>query len=605
MTPRMTSRTGFDRTAGSIDRQRKATMHTNRRVSDTIAGRTPRRGPVAPSARLRRTAVLVTASLAAMVGIVGFGGVASADTTSPTVVVSPLVTAPASTGSAATNPASGTSTTTTPPSTVPNKAISHAGAGLDGTGSSFAAPAIETFQQQVQAAPYNLNVNYSSTSSGDGRYEFTNGTTDFAVSDIAYGLGNVDTTPPSFPYIYVPITAGGIAFMYNIPGLSKTLQLNSYTTCAIMTGGIQNWDDPHIAQQNPGVSLPNLPIRPVTESDPAGTNYVLEEYCIQEQPAIWSAFANFENSQPGLNVVINATSPESEWPALQNGLDADSTAAVASSVSTNSGAIGGVQLQYAVDAGFDKGDPSRAVASEQNASGDYAQPSSVDVASALAYATQLPNGTHKLDFGGLGPHVYNPSTYSYLLTPTSGWSKSKGAVMSAFVNYALTIGQEKSPSIGYASLGLSLERYGVNAVTADVPGAVKTTAAEAAAYACGDLTPAEVAAGQTTPTCGVLNSNDQAPIPPGSGVNGVGGAGGGGAGGAGAGGAGGLDGANGVGGAGGAGGLDPAVSLSGSSPLAFTGGDPRPLVVVGVLLLAAGWYGRLRWTRRRRAGSAR
>ena len=42
--------------------------------------------------------------------------------------------------------------------------------------------------------------------------------------------------------------------------------------------------------------------------------------------------------------------------------------------------------------------------------------------------------------------------------------------MSAFVNYALTLGQQKSPSFGYASLGLSLERCGVNAVTADVPG---------------------------------------------------------------------------------------------------------------------------------------
>ena len=578
-------------------------MEANRKRIPSVAkersrGRSTSREPVAAKGSLgRRLAVLSMAALGATLSFVGLGGAASADTTSSSVVVSPLVTAP---GSTTTAPVSGASTTTVP-SKPGNNAIDHAGAGLDGTGSSFAAPAIETFQQQVQAAPYSLNVNYSSTSSGDGRFEFTNGTTDFAVSDIAYGLGSVDTTPPSFPYIYVPITAGGIAFMYDIPGLSKTLQLNSYDTCAILTGGIQNWNDPHIAQQNPGVNLPNLPIRPVTESDPAGTNYVLEEYCIQEQPAIWAAFANFENSQSGNGVVIDANSPQSEWPALQNGLNADSTAAVASAVSTNPGAIGGVQLQYAVDAGFDKGDTSRSVAAELNASGDYVQPTSVNVASALAYATQLPNGTHKLDFGGVGPYVYNPSTYSYLLTPTKGWSSAKGAVMSGFVNYALTIGQQKSPSIGYASLGLSLERYGIDAVTADVPGAVKTTAAEAAAYSCGDLTPAEVAKGQTTPTCGVLNANDQAPIPPGGGAGAIGGAGAGGAGGAGAGGAGGLLGANGAGGAGGAGGLDPAVSLSGSTPLAFTGGDPRPLVLVGVLLLTAGWFARHRLTRRRRA----
>ena len=78
--------------------------------------------------------------------------------------------------------------------------------------------------------------------------------------------------------------------------------------------------------------------------------------------------------------------------------------------------------------------------------------------------------------------------------------------MSQFVNYVLTLGQQKAPSFGYASLGLSLEQYGINAVQHNVPGAVPPTAAEQQAYACGDLTPTEVAAGQTTPTCGVVNA---------------------------------------------------------------------------------------------------
>ena len=496
---------------------------------------------------------------------------------------SPTVKAPSSVSS---------STTTT---TTKSGAGAHA-AGLNGAGSSFAAPAIETFDSNVRFAPYNISVNYSSTSSGDGRYEFANGTTDFAVSDIAYGLGNADATPPNFPYIYVPVTAGGIAFMYNIPGLSKNLQLTSYTACAILTGGITNWNDSHIAATNPGVSLPNLPIKPVVESDAAGTNYVLQEWCIDEQPAIWSAFANYWNHLPsGAPEPVSATAPQSQWEPIPNGLVQSATAAVATSVSSNVGTIGAVQQQYAADLGFGTGNTSHGVASVQNASGQYTQPTPTDVASALAYATQLPNGTHQLNFNGVGPHVYNPSTYSYLLTPTKGWSCSKGTTLSTFVNYALTLGQQKSPSFYYASLGLSLERYGVKAVIADVPCSVAVTAAENSAYACGDLTPQEVAAGQTTPTCGVLNPNDQAPVPPGTGVNGLTGANGGGAGG----GAGGADGSGGAGGGGpgGAGSLDPSVSLSGSTPLAFTGGDPRPVVVVGLVLLATGWFARRRLLR--------
>ena len=149
----------------------------------------------------------------------------------------------------------------------------------------------------------------------------------------------------------------------------------------------------------------------------------------------------------------------------------------------------------------------------KNASGQYTAPTPVDVASALAYATQQPNGTHQLNFNGVGPHVYNPSTYSYLLTPTTGWSPAKGETMSQFVNYVLTLGQQAAPTFGYASLGLSLEQYGINAVTTNVPGAVAPTAAEKAAYSCGDLTPSEVAAGQTTPTCGMVNQTAAPPKP--------------------------------------------------------------------------------------------
>ena len=121
--------------------------------------------------------------------------------------------------------------------------------------------------------------------------------------------------------------------------------------------------------------------------------------------------------------------------------------------------------------------------------------------SALAYATPEDNGSQDLNFNGLGPYVYNPSTFSYLLTPTTGWTPSDGQTMSAFVNYALTLGQGLAPDFGYASLGEPLEHFAINEVAADVPGAVPMTATEQAFYDCGDLTPADAAAGNTSPSC--------------------------------------------------------------------------------------------------------
>jgi phosphate transport system substrate-binding protein len=476
---------------------------------------------------------------------------------------------------------------------------------ISGTGSSFASPAIGTWITTVSGSPYHLSINWSPSDSGTGRYEFTNQTTDFAVSDIGY-VGNTDTTPPSFPFNFIPITAGGIAFMYNIPGLTKQLQLSSLTACGLLTGGIKNWNDPSIAADNPGVTLPNLPVRPMTESDSAGTNYVLEEWCIDEQPALWAAFVSAQDSQSGGptdGVALSATAPNSNWPGIAGGLDENKTSAVTSDVASNAGGIGAVQVKYAQDVGFFGSDPSKNVALVKNASGDYTAPSPTDVASALAYATQLPNGTHQLNFGGAGPHVYNPSTYSYLLTPTTGWSPGKGDTLSQYVDYVLTLGQQAAPSFQYASLGLSLEQYGINAVQKNVPGAVAPTAAEQAAYACGDLTPTEVQAGQTTPTCGVTNTGATQGTPGANGgtattgstaasatkgtaaagshavtasSNGAGGSG-----------------------AGGAGGADPGVSLSGTASMANTGMDVIPITVLGISLFVIGFVGRRRVLKRR------
>jgi ABC-type phosphate transport system substrate-binding protein len=533
------------------------------------------------------------------------------------VMIFGLAAAPPSGASSAARSNSGPVTSTTTVGVVPSNGVHPIHSGvitpkgtvqLDGDGSSFAAPAIENFASAVQPAPYNDDVNYSSTSSGDGRFEFANQTTDFAVTDIAYGLGSTDTSPPTFPYIYVPVTAGGIAFMYNIPGLTKTLQLSSYSACGILTGGITNWDSSAIAADNPGVTLPNLTIRPVTESDSAGTNFVLEEWCIDEQPALWSAFANQENHQSGGptdGVVITATQPESNWPGLPGGLDQQSTSGVAGNIATNPGAIGAVQVKYATDLGFGPSTPAHGVASVLNASGKYTQPTPVDVASALAYASQLPNGTHELNFAGAGPNVYNPSTYSYLLAKTTGGDPTKGAVLSGFVNYALTLGQQASPSFGYASLGLSLEQYGVKAVLANVPGAVAVSASEQSAYACGDLTPAEVAAGQTSPTCGVVNDTAPPPGADGGAATGsatastshtAGGSSGSGADGSSGSAPGGSTGSGGSGSS--ADGVDPGVSLSGSTPLAFTGGNPVPLVVFGAVLMVGAWIARRKLVRR-------
>ena len=80
------------------------------------------------------------------------------------------------------------------------------------------------------------------------------------------------------------------------------------------------------------MTLPNLAVVPVTESDSAGTNYVLEEWCIDEQPALWDGFVQQQETQSGGptdGVTLSDTSPNSNWPGIKGGFDAQLTAAVA------------------------------------------------------------------------------------------------------------------------------------------------------------------------------------------------------------------------------------------------------------------------------------
>ena len=206
-----------------------------------------------------------------------------------------------------------------------------------------------------------------------------------------------------------------------------------------------------------------------------------------------------ENNTSG---VLPTNSPYSIWPNLPKGVPVSGSETAADDVQQNVGEVTAVETSYALQRHVP-------TASVKNASGDYTQPTGADADSALAYATQQADGYEVLNFNGTGPHVYNPSTYSYMLAQTTGGDPTKGAAIAGFADYALTVGQESQNIPGYGSLGLSLENYGIGAIKKGVPGAsgVSLTAGEQMDFSCGDLTVADVQAGTTTPACSSAGSS--------------------------------------------------------------------------------------------------
>jgi ABC-type phosphate transport system substrate-binding protein len=483
--------------------------------------------------------------------------------------LAPAAATPAATATAAA-PAAATPAAAAPADGATAAALPQAGGiELKGTGSSFAGIEILQWQVDVSKPPYNLNINYQSSSSGAGRALFTQKSVDFAVSDIQYERSE---NPPTFPFAYIPVSAGGIAMMYNLKQVPD-LRLSSHTICGVFTGAIPFWDDAAIQADNPGKALPHVKVTPVLRGDPAGTNFVMQEYCIAKEPATWNGFVDALNANPChcYSVSHEATSI---WPDFSGSISKNGSDGVAQAVADPNGAgyIAAVETGYATQRNFP-------VAAVRNHDGAYVKPSEDSVTAALGYATQRDNGTHSLNFDGAGSNVYNPSSYSYLLAPLN-IAADKGAVLGLFANYALTLGQQKASSLQYAELGRSLEQFGLDQVK-KIPGAPAATPEMLAA-----LTPAgkgvgELAGGGSTVNRAAVGGGNTA----GTAGGGTGSNGG--------------TGSAGSGGTATAQGADPSVSLDPPvGGLGKTGGEQGVLAVLGLALLGGGEVVRRRVRRR-------
>jgi len=144
---------------------------------------------------------------------------------------------------------------------------------LSGAGSTLAHNAIHAWTGAV--AQFGMSVNYLAVGSTVGRANFTQGTVDWAASDIPYGVtdGVSNDPPPARGFAYMPDVATGTTFMYNltIGGQRVTdLRLSGATIAKIFTGAVTTWNDPAIVADNPGLALPPVSITPVVRSDGAG-----------------------------------------------------------------------------------------------------------------------------------------------------------------------------------------------------------------------------------------------------------------------------------------------------------------------------------------------
>ncbi|WP_457029546.1 substrate-binding domain-containing protein [Kitasatospora sp. P5_F3] len=310
-------------------------------------------------------------------------------------------------------------------------------------------------------------VDYDPQGSAYGRVNFWHDATDFAVSELPYGITDQGVTdpPPTRPHAYLPITAGAVAFPYNlvVDGRRVTdLRLSSVAAAGIFTRAVTRWNDPVIVADNPGLALPDLPIRPAVRSDGNATTYELTRWLGAEQPAAWDAYCSAVRGAPcGATAVFPAA------PGTVTALGSALGVAVFVANQGNNGSIGYTNASYAMEARLP-------MARVLNGAGYYTAPTAGAVAVGLTAATVTPGEPVDLSTVRTSPdpRAYPLPVVSHMIVPTAvsaNFSAFKGQPLRAFASYGLCQ-QSKAAVMGDAPLSPRMIEAGLRTLPR-IPGA--------------------------------------------------------------------------------------------------------------------------------------
>jgi len=197
---------------------------------------------------------------------------------------------------------------------------------LAGSGSTAQQKAETAWIAGYQTSNSNATVTYDPVGSGSGRKNFESGASAFAGSDsyLTDDQGELTAAKKQCSGedpIEVPAYVSPIAVAFNL-GSIKSLNLSAETIAKIFNGTITTWNDPAIAAENKGVSLPSAPIVTVHRSDDSGTTKNFTDYLSKASNGTWKDKA------------------DSLWPSTLKGESAEGTSGVVGVITDTPNTIG-------------------------------------------------------------------------------------------------------------------------------------------------------------------------------------------------------------------------------------------------------------------------
>jgi len=309
---------------------------------------------------------------------------------------------------------------------------------INGAGATFPYPLISKWSNEYHNIKPDIEINYQSIGSGGGIKQVIAGTVDWGASDAPLTDEQMRLADSAHgPLIHIPETLGAVVIAYNIPGVTGTLKFDGQTIANIYLGKITTWNDESIKKLNPNVDLPNTQIVVVHRADGSGTTYIFSDYLSKVSPE-WK-------DKVGKSTSLN-------WPV---GIGGKGNEGVSGQVSRTPGAIGYVELIYALQNNI-------SFADLENAAGVYVHPSIDGVTEALANAAKtLPEDLRFSITNAAGKDSYPISSATWLLVYKNQTDPVKGKAVVEFMKWAVTEGQQFSAALDYAPLPKNIQKLDV------------------------------------------------------------------------------------------------------------------------------------------------
>jgi phosphate transport system substrate-binding protein len=294
---------------------------------------------------------------------------------------------------------------------------------LNGAGATFPAPLYERYAREVKKKYPDLKINYQAIGSGGGIRQVTAGTVDFGGSDAA--MKDNEIAKVKNGVILVPTAGGAVSVVYNLPGVND-LKLSRSVLPGIFSGQIKNWNDPKIKTDNPGVNLPNQPIKFAVRADGSGTTFIFTNHL--------SAINGYFKGRVGAN-----TAPKWNLPNVLKGKGNPGVAAI---VSRTPGSIGYVEYAYALKNNLKS-------ALVQNKTGEFVAPS-LQSANAALSTVKFPDN-YRVFVGDPG-QGYPIVGLTWIMVYKQYANASKAEAIKKWINWVLKDGQQYNDDLNYTKI---------------------------------------------------------------------------------------------------------------------------------------------------------